>query len=223
MTTIAVIPARGGSKGIPKKNLSKVQGSSLLERSINCATNAGINHVYVSTDDYEIAEAAVSLNAKVIKRPSALSGDTNSSESAITHALGEILHQGDLLVSSIAFLQATSPFTRSVDLIRGMRMLTQDNSVFSAVQFHSFLWTQNSDSWEPLGHAKNERTMRQKLPPTVMETGNFYLFPVGSFLAQGTRFCNVPMPVLIDPLTTLQVDSLEDLGLANKIAPLVES
>jgi hypothetical protein len=46
---------------------------------------------------------------------------------------------------------------------------------------------------------------------------------VGSFLAQGTRFCNVPLPVLIDPLTTLQVDSLEDLGLANKIAAIVES
>jgi CMP-N-acetylneuraminic acid synthetase len=223
LTTIAIIPARGGSKGIPRKNLLKIKGISLLERSINCAINAGIKHVYVSTDNHEIAEAAVSLNAKVIKRPSELSGDTNSSESAVTHALEEILVQGDLLVSSVAFLQATSPFTRSVDLIRGIRMLTQDNSVFSAVPFHNFLWTQNADTWEPLGHAKNQRTMRQQLPPTVMETGNFYLFPVRSFLAQGTRFCNVPIPVLIDPLTTLQVDSPEDLGLASKIAAIVES
>ena len=222
MTTIAIIPARGGSKGIPKKNLSDILGRSLLERSINCAKNAGIEDIYVSTDDQEIAEATVGLNARVIKRPSELSGDTNSSESAITHALEEILLQGEVLVSSVAFLQATSPFTRSVDLIRGMGMLTQNNSVFSAVPFHNFLWTQNADSWEPLGHAKNERTMRQQLPPTVMETGNFYLFPVGSFLAQGTRFCNVPIPVFIDPLTTLQVDSPEDLRLANKIAAIVE-
>jgi len=222
LTTIAIIPARGGSKGIPKKNLSRIQGSSLLERSINCAKNAGIEHVYVSTDDHEIAEAAVRLSARVINRPSELSGDTNSSESAINHALEEILLQGEFLVSSVAFLQATSPFTKSIDLIRGMGMLTQDNSVFSAVPFHNFLWTQNADSWEPLGHTKNERTMRQQLPPTAMETGNFYLFPVGSFLTQGTRFCNVPIPIIIDPLTTLQVDSPEDLRLAHKLAAIVE-
>ena len=223
MTAIAIIPARGGSKGIPRKNLLEIQGHSLLERSIKCAAKAGIEHIYVSTDDHEIAEAAVKLGAMVIKRPSELSGDTNSSESAIIHALEEILIENKFLFSSIAFLQATSPFTQPADLIRGLGMLTQENSVFSAVPFHNFLWTQDTDAWEPLAHTKNERTMRQHLPPTVMETGNFYLFPVRSFLSQRTRFCNAPLPVLIDPLTTLQVDTPEDLYLANKIAPIVDS
>ena len=85
---LAVIPARGGSKGIPGKNLQKVGGLSLVARSVQAAfASRGVDRVVVSTDDDAIAEEARSHGAEVVRRPVAIAGDTASSESALLHAL----------------------------------------------------------------------------------------------------------------------------------------
>ena len=86
MTVLAVIPARGGSKGVPGKNLAPVGGVPLVARAIRAAQSSGlVDAVAVSTDDHRIAAVAASEGAVVIRRPAELSGDQPSSESALLH------------------------------------------------------------------------------------------------------------------------------------------
>src|SRR5690606_28659126 len=109
MKTIAIIPARGGSKGVPGKNIRMFAGKPLIVHSIEQALAAtGIDEVIVSTDDAAIADIAHQAGARIIIRPEALSGDTAPSESAIAHVLEEMEAQGES-VDRVVFLQATSP------------------------------------------------------------------------------------------------------------------
>ena len=88
MTVAAVIPARGGSKGVPRKNIRMVGGKPLIAYMIDSAIKAKLlDRVFVSTDDYEIAEVSRRYGAEVIMRPAEISGDKASSESALLHAL----------------------------------------------------------------------------------------------------------------------------------------
>ena len=129
---IAIIPARGGSKSIPKKNLALVGNKSLLERAINCAQLAGVEYVFVSTDDREIAAAAIKSGAEVITRPEKFSDDRSSSESALLHAIHEIEKKVNTSDANIAFLQATSPFTNPNDLKKALKLLKPEKSIFSS-------------------------------------------------------------------------------------------
>ena len=111
---LALIPARGGSKGIPGKNLQTVGGVPLVCRSIRAAlASNGVGRVVVSTDDEAIAAAAETEGAEVIQRPAEIAGDTASSESALLHALDVLEKQGPL-EAEMVFLQCTSPFTLSL-------------------------------------------------------------------------------------------------------------
>ncbi|WP_235018115.1 cytidylyltransferase domain-containing protein, partial [Thermomonospora echinospora] len=88
---LCVIPARGGSKGIPRKNLAPVGGRPLVVRAVDAAVAAPhVDVVVVSTDDAEIAGVAAAAGARIVTRPADLSGDTASSESALLHALDEL-------------------------------------------------------------------------------------------------------------------------------------
>jgi CMP-N-acetylneuraminic acid synthetase len=114
ISAIAIIPARGGSKGIPDKNLQTVGGVSLLARTISaCLQSDSITTVYVSTDSDRIAEVASNCGAQVIRRPVEISGDKASSESALLHALGEIEKETSL-PQNVLFAQCTSPFIHTL-------------------------------------------------------------------------------------------------------------
>ncbi|TPW94057.1 acylneuraminate cytidylyltransferase family protein, partial [Schumannella luteola] len=107
---VAIIPARGGSRGVPSKNLRRVGGVPLVARAVESALAvAAIDRVVVSTDDPEIAEVARARGADVVDRPAELAGDTASSESAIDHTL-ETLAEHGIEVGVVVFIQATSPF-----------------------------------------------------------------------------------------------------------------
>ena len=114
---LAIIPARGGSKGIPKKNLQEVGGIPLIQRTINEAKKClHVSRIVVTTDDDEIEELARSCNAITIKRPGEISGNTAKSEDALLHAIQELGKLGPV-EEKIAFLQCTSPFTTAEDMI----------------------------------------------------------------------------------------------------------
>ena len=97
MEAIAIIPARGGSKGIPGKNLKELGGLSLLARTILAATKSTkVSHVYVTSDDDLILEHATKYGALAIKRPDDLSSDMSTSESALLHALNTVASDNTL-------------------------------------------------------------------------------------------------------------------------------
>jgi len=189
---IAIVPARGGSKGVPGKNLRRVGGRSLVERAVDaCRAARLVEAVYVSTDDAEIAARAEAAGGKVIMRPPELSGDTASSESALLHALDQLSLVGDE-PEVLVFVQCTSPFIASDDLDRGVEMIIHDraDSVFSAVPSYDFLWRADDGFGLVTGQNHNPavRQPRQERAPHFRETGAFYVMSAAGFKAARHRF-----------------------------------
>ncbi len=223
---IAIIPARGGSKGVPGKNLRRVGGRSLVVRAVDaCRAARRIAEVYVSTDDAEIAASAEVAGAKVIMRPAELSDDTASSESALLHALDQLImvhEEPEVLV----FVQCTSPFIAPDDLDRGVEMIIHDHadSVFSAVASYDFLWRGTGSFGVVTGqnHDPTVRPRRQEREPDFRETGAFYVMSAAGFRAARHRFFGRTAVVQVPELTAVDIDHLHDLALAGALAQVME-
>jgi len=213
---LALIPARGGSKGIPGKNLQAVGGRPLVVRSINAAqASEGVDRVVVSTDDAAIRAAALAAGAEVVERPSAIAGDTASSESALLHAL-TALEQNGPLPERLVFLQCTSPFTSAGQIDRVLRALDDPtiNSSFAVQPWHGFLWREdgrgiNHDPTRP-------RQRRQDLEPAYLETGAIYAMRTAAFRQSGSRFCAPWQPVVLND-SGPEIDTPADLALCRSL------
>ena len=218
MSVVAVIPARGGSKGVPRKNLLPVGGVPLVVRTVSAARAAiGVDQVVVSTDDDEIAAVAEAAGATVIRRPAELSGDGASSESALLHALDELGPDVEVLV----FLQPTSPFIDPVALgsaIERVRGGEQD-VVFSAFETYAFLWSADGLG---VNHDAAIRPRRQDREPHFQETGAFYVLNAAGFRAAGHRFFGRVGIAITGEQSAIEIDSIEQLELAQAILPLVD-
>ena len=214
---LALIPARGGSKGIPGKNLQTVGDVPLICRSIRAAqASNGVGRVVVSTDDDAIAEAAEAEGAIVIRRPAAIAGDTASSESALLHALDELEEQGPL-ENELVFLQCTSPFTTGAQIDAVLTALQKEgcSSSFSVSPWHGFLWRADGRG---INHDPElPRQRRQDLEPAFLETGAIYAMGVKAFRGCGSRFCPPTRPVVIEEVGP-EIDTPEDLALCRNIA-----
>ena len=222
----AIIPARGGSKGVPGKNLRRVGGRSLVERAVDaCIAAELIDSVYVSTDDPDIARAAEAAGAWVIGRPPELSGDLASSESALLHALDQLTAAG-ASPEVVAFVQCTSPFIAPGDLDRGVELVARGraDSVFSAVATYDFLWRSSGGQGLVSGqnHDAAYRPRRQDREPDYRETGAFYVMATEGFRAAQHRFFGRTAVVEVPELTAVDVDHLHDLTLAGALASVIE-
>lgn len=235
--TVAIIPARGGSKGIPLKNLQKVGGRTLLARAIDAAHAARrIDLVVVSTDHAGIAAEARAAGARVVHRPAELSGDHSSSESAILHALAvlaepeaspvpgtpavpEALATG--LPAVTVFLQCTSPFIDPAALDSAIGRIADGRAdvVFSAVEDHSFLWKLGPASHaQAVGHEASFRPRRQDRDPHFNETGAFYVMRTSGFLESRHRFFGRIGIEEVPEDHAREIDSMSDLSLVRALA-----
>ncbi|MEU1017501.1 N-acylneuraminate cytidylyltransferase [Streptomyces sp. NPDC005900] len=145
---LAVIPARGGSKGVPAKNLAPVGGVPLVVRAVReCLAARHVTDVVVSTDDHVIGEAARAAGAEVVLRPAAIAGDTATSEAAVLHAMDahEALHGAR--VDVVLLVQCTSPFlTREdVDGVAGAVLDKGADTAVTVAPFHGFIWRDAAD------------------------------------------------------------------------------
>lgn len=218
---IAVVPARGGSVGVPGKNLRRVGGVSLIGRAVGAArATTLIDAVYVSTDDAAIAREARAAGAQVIDRPSGLATSTASSEAALLHALDSLAADPEILV----FLQATSPFIDPDDLDAAIARVDSGESdvVFSARPSHAFLWRDGDAGATGVNHDPSYRLRRQDAEPQFQESGAFYVMRVDGFRDAGFRFFGRIGIAVVAELTAMEIDSLDDLELARSIAPIVE-
>ena len=213
---LALIPARGGSKGIPGKNLQPVGGVPLIGRTVAAArASARVGRVVVSTDDDAIAAVAEEHGAEVVRRPAAIAGDTASSESALLHAL-DVLQQHGPLPERLVFLQCTSPFTHAAQIDRVLAALDTPgiNSSFAVAPWHGFLW--RSDGRGINHDPQQPRQRRQDLEPSFLETGAIYAMATASFRANGSRFCAPWQPVVIDD-SGPEIDTPADLALCRNM------
>lgn len=225
MTTVAIIPARGGSKQVPRKNVQKVGGVPLVARAVQAARAAeGIDLVVVSTDDAEIAEIAASAGARIIRRPDHLSGDTATSESAILHALDELAQQGEVF-DVVAFLQATSPFIPADALAEAVAQVAQGraDSVFSAHETYGFLWRMDAGgAAQAINHDAAHRPRRQDREPHHLETGAFYVFTAEGFRVSRHRFFGRTAIAAVPEWTAVEIDDLQQLRIARALAAVHE-
>ena len=218
-TALALIPARGGSKGIPGKNLQDVGGRPLVVRSIEAAQGSPrVERVVVSTDDSAIKAVALEAGADVVDRPEAIAGDIASSESALLQAL-EVMEQSSALPERLLFLQCTSPFTTSAQIDRVLQALDDPaiNSSFAVKPWHGFLWRED-------GHGINHdpslpRQRRQDLEPAYLETGAIYAMRIEVFRRSGSRFCSPWRPVVLDD-SGPEIDTPADLALCRSLDAL---
>lgn len=224
--TVAIIPARGGSKGVPRKNLRRVGGVPLVARAVRAAAAASaIDLVVVTTDDDDIADVASAAGARIVRRPAEISGDTASSESAVLHALDE-LESGGVHIETVVFVQATSPFIPSegideaVALVRAGRF----DSVFAAHETYGFLWRRGDGGGaEAINHDAARRPRRQDREPHYLETGAFYAFTVWGFRASRHRFFGRIGIVEVPERTAIEIDDEEQLAVASALAPLIDA
>jgi N-acylneuraminate cytidylyltransferase len=219
--TVAIIPARGGSQQVPRKNLERVGGVPLVARAIRSARAAeGVDLVVVSTDDAEIAAVSVAAGARVIRRPDDLSGHTASSESAVLHALDELEGGGERF-DVVAFLQATSPFIPSAALTAAVREVAEDraDSVFSAHETYGFLWRRDEQGTAvALNHDAAHRPRRQDREPHHLETGAFYVFRAEGFRQSRHRFFGRVRIAEVPEWTAIEIDDADQLRVARALA-----
>jgi YrbI family 3-deoxy-D-manno-octulosonate 8-phosphate phosphatase len=226
VTAHAVIPARGGSKGIPRKNLQTVGGVPLVARTVAAAIGASsIDLVFVTTDDEEIAGVARAAGAEVVLRPPDLAGDTASSESALLHALTEIVELGAESPTTIVMLQCTSPFTTAADVDGTARLVIDGtaDSAFTAAASHGFLWRTGADGAAAVNHDAAHRPRRQDREPEFVETGAVYAMDTAGFLAHRHRFFGRIELFEVAPEHALEIDLPHDLVLANALAALLRT
>ena len=220
---VAIIPARGGSKQIPRKNLERVGGVPLVVRAVHAAAKAAsIDLVVVSTDDDEIAAVAQEAGARVVRRPAELSGDTASSESALRHAIDELERTGERF-AVIAFLQATSPFIPSDALSAAVDAVAagEADSVFSAVETYGFLWRQGpGGAAEAINHDAAHRPRRQDREPHHLETGAFYVLRAAGFRETGHRFFGRVRLAPVPAWSAIEIDDAEQLAAARALSAL---
>ena len=220
---IGLIPARGGSKGIPRKNLQKINGVSLLSRGISTLKSAGCERVIVSSEDLEILDEATNSGAESFVRPIQFAQDESSTESVILNFIeNDSIQSADLLLIH----QITSPFLKIENIKLAIELITNHlniNSCFSGLPDHSFQWIEESlNVWSPQGHSRSYRPRRQELPPRVFETGGFYLARVSAILEQKCRF---PSPTSVIPvgfIESLDIDTRQDLSVAEQLSVCFE-
>jgi N-acylneuraminate cytidylyltransferase len=174
----AIVAARGGSKGIPRKNLADFCGKPLLVWTLEQALAAkGVGGVWVTSDDDEILSLAAAHGAHPIRRPDALATDNATSEAAWIHALDEIEADGSE-VDVVCALQATSPLREPADLERALAAFAAEgcDSLFSAARLDDFLvWERGDGALRPVNYDPANRGRRQDRPEQYVENGSFYL------------------------------------------------
>jgi N-acylneuraminate cytidylyltransferase len=218
MECLAIIPARGGSKGIPRKNILPLLDKPLIAYNIEQARlSRQVSRVVVSTDDSEIAAISRQYGAEVVWRPAEISGDSASSESALLHALDHLRqaqgYQPDLLV----FLQCTSPLTLAEDIDATVEALLAAgaDSALAAIPFHYFIWKTGEDgSAEGVNHDRRVRPLRQEREPQYLETGAVYVMRVPGFLQAKHRFFGKTALHIMPAERRLEIDDPVDFAIA---------
>jgi CMP-N,N'-diacetyllegionaminic acid synthase len=210
---ISIIPARGGSKAFPGKNISLIRGKPLITYSILHAQESQyVDKVYVSTDDPEIAAVSLSAGAEVIQRPAELSTDTASSELALIHTLAKIEKTTGIIPELVVFLQCTSPLRTAFDIDRAVEQLRSENadSLLSVSPTHRFLWHQVNGVAKSINYDYFHRLRRQDLNPQYMENGSIYIFKPWVLKELNNRLGGKISLFVMDEAQSWEIDSLED-------------
>jgi len=212
----AIIPARGGSIRIPRKNIYQIAGLPLVAHTILQAKKSkSINEVYVTTDDVEIAGVSEKYGAKVIMRPDDISNEKATSESALIHALDYRLMDGLSDPENIIFLQCTSPIRADDDIDSAMSLFfeTEADSLFSVCKNRNFIWQYENESVVPINYNYTQRPREQDMEPQYCENGSIYITKTSILRDFNNRLGGKIVMYEMDYWSSFQVDVYEDIQL----------
>ena len=213
---IAVIPARGGSKRIPRKNIKPFCGKPIIAWSIEVARESSVfDHVLVSTDDTEIAAVARSAGGEVLfDRPAKLADDHTGTTEVIAHATRWAMDQG-WSVSAVCCIYATAPFIQTSDLLRALQALEADDwayvfpaTTFGASVFRSF--QVNADGRIEMLFPEYYSTRSQDVPLVLHDAAQFYWGRPFAWIEGWPIFGRHSLPVVIPRWRVQDIDDQDD-------------
>ena len=217
---IALIPARFGSKGIPKKNILDFKGKPLLAHSIIYAKKSSIvNDVIVSTDSKEFASISNKFGARTpFLRPSSLSGDTVQDYPVVNHAVNFLENENKCKIDFIALLRPTSPLRpsnlieKAYKLIQNNKLATSVRSVVPTKQHCYRQWYREGDKLVPIINNIHEpyNLPRQRLPTSFFQSGDIE-FIKRSVLLNNSVSGDYVLPLLLKSEDLYDIDTSEDL------------
>ena len=219
---LAIIPARGGSKGVPGKNIYPLSTKPLIAYTIEAALESrSVNRLIVSTDDKKIAEVSSLYGAETIDRPAEISGDYHQSELALIHVLDHLEANERYIPDWLIFIQCTSPLLLPEDIDEAYRVVVKGeyDSIFSAYEEHFIPRWQfdRNETAKPVNYEPNKRPMRQEVPSEFVENGAFYIMRTDHLKRAGTRFGEKSGIYVMPMERSFQVDTFEDIALIEKI------
>lgn len=207
---VSIILARGGSKGIPNKNIIDINGKPLIAWSIEQSKNSNlIDETYVSSDSEEILKIAKQFGAKTIIRPSYLARDTSTSEDALLHAIENILD-----IDVVVFLQPTSPIRHTSDIDNAITFFinNQYDSLFSASKLEDYcIWEQNNNKFESINFNYRDRKRRQDKKIQYLENGSIYIFKPETLIKYNNRLGENIGISLMEFWKSYEIDNIHDI------------
>ena len=223
-TIIALVPARGGSKGIKLKNLKKINGKSLIQLVSNFIDKCKfIDYKIISSDHKKIINIGKELNFLICKRPKKLSGDRISDYKVILNAINILKNKFKLYPDYIVYLQPTSPMRRKRDLQKGISQIINKN--YDAVwtiskldkKFHPLKILDVKNKKIVINSLKGKKIIaRQMLDEKYIRNGIFYIVNVKSLMKQKTMYMKKILPFLIN-YRHVNIDTLSDLKMARDL------
>ena len=229
MSVVAVIPARGGSKRIPHKNIKPFCGKPMIAYSIEAAKDAGIfDRIIVSTDSKEIALIAKDFGAEVpFMRPAELADDHTGTDAVILHALKQLI-EGGAKIDYICCIYATAPFVKAEYIIKGYNILRDNNaaSCFSVTTYPFPIFRSlkiNNQNRLEMFWPEYKETRSQDLIEAYHDAGQFYWADVKKYLKEKQFYSKDAVPVILPRYLVQDIDTPEDWETAEKMYWVLKS
>lgn len=228
MSVVAIIPARGGSKRIPHKNIKLFCGKPMIAYSVEAAKDAGIfDRIIVSTDSKEIASIAKDFGAEVpFMRPAELADDYTGTDAVILHALKQLMKNGEE-IDYICCIYATAPFVKAEYIIKGYNLLRNKNaaSCFSVTTYPFPIFRSlkiNNQSRLEMFWPEYRETRSQDLPEAYHDAGQFYWADTKKYLRKKQFYSKDSVPIILPRYLVQDIDTPEDWETAEKMCSALQ-
>lgn len=221
MRYLVVIPARGGSKGIPLKNIYPINRKELILYTLEMLNNVSLNQmdIAISTDSEEIKKVVKHSGVDIINRPTEISGDNASTEDALLHALDEMEKRYSCVYDAVITLQPTSPFRKTetmLDMINEFEKEMQSvDALISLTENRTDFWVKNGDSFERMN--KNAPRRRQDRKPIYAENSAYYITKTEALRRTHSVLGNSVKGYIIDEYEGLDINEPIDIAIAEAI------
>ena len=217
---LSIIPARGGSKGIPKKNLVKINKKPLLFYTVNASLNSKlINKTIVSSDNEKILQYAKKLGTEIIKRPKKFASDTAQQESVINHVLKNLEKNEKYIPDIIVLLQNTSPLRTSKHIDESLKQFFSEecDSMLSVYNTHKLFWKIKNGKSISISYNPLKRPRRQEMKGEFVENGSIFITTLRAFQKSNCRISGKIGLYIMEEKDSIDIDNKFDLFLTSQI------